>query len=336
MDEVLEKPKTAGRKRSDICASHEGKSPGTVFFYVIKGIVKGEYSKLKSLDPRIEEVRYFCPKDQNHHELLGVLIRFTRSIQVLENLPNSTYGCVENSSFKTLINIAEGDFLLFTLMKNGTFNLCNIPLSRIPVFERNLVNHFNEISKNDAASLITNNKVVAKSANKPEISGNNESNGALELTFNDQVIHIDGNEIELSYLEIERLFYSVMGMSDVQIAIQTDVPLGTSKNRGYNARKKFDGLDELVIFKKLCEMGAINLDLFKLKAREFLGEGDLTELSKLDREILGEIVLGKTYGEIAHLRNRSEKTIKNNVNSILKKCNCHNRRELVARAILEE
>ncbi len=60
--------------------------------------------------------------------------------------------------------------------------------------------------------------------------------------------------------------------------------------------------------------------------------GTLAGLTKREREVLGHIVAGRTYGEIARALFLSEKTISSHVSNILRKTGCANRVELARRA----
>ena len=60
--------------------------------------------------------------------------------------------------------------------------------------------------------------------------------------------------------------------------------------------------------------------------------GALPGLTKREREILGHIVAGRTYGEIARALFLSEKTISSHVSNILRKTGCANRVDLARRA----
>jgi len=62
------------------------------------------------------------------------------------------------------------------------------------------------------------------------------------------------------------------------------------------------------------------------------GVGMIAGLTKREREILGHIVAGRTYGEIARDLYLSEKTVSSHVSNILRKTGSTNRIDLARRA----
>ena len=62
------------------------------------------------------------------------------------------------------------------------------------------------------------------------------------------------------------------------------------------------------------------------------GVGMFAGLTKREREILGHIVAGRTYGEIARDLYLSEKTVSSHVSNILRKTGSTNRIDLARRA----
>ena len=77
---------------------------------------------------------------------------------------------------------------------------------------------------------------------------------------------------------------------------------------------------------------AARISLDPVEAAPADAAGALPGLTKREREILGHIVAGRTYGEIARALFLSEKTISSHVSNILRKTGCANRVELARRA----
>ncbi len=78
---------------------------------------------------------------------------------------------------------------------------------------------------------------------------------------------------------------------------------------------------------------AARIPLDPVEATPADATGALPGLTKREREILGHIVAGRTYGEIARALYLSEKTISSHVSNILRKTGSTNRVELARRAM---